>query len=396
MRDAVGPGTILGYCTNVHAAQSFDELLSNLDRHALAVKQRLSPERPMGVGLWLPASAAREVEHRGLDERLRDWLGERQLLAYTMNGFPFGDFHADVVKHRVYRPTWAEAERVEYTERLARLLATLVPEGGEGSISTVPIGWPSDVDNDAAVGAAAANLRRVAETLAEIEQRAGRWIHLDLEPEPGCVLDTAADVAGFFERRLLGGADEDRVRRHLGVCHDVCHAAVMFEPQAEAIARYRDAGVPIGKVQLSAAVHAPFDELDSAGRLEAIAQLRQFDEPRYLHQTNLGVDGPLVDDLPEALAGLAEGGDDAEPEPWRVHFHVPLFVERFGRLATTSGEVVEAMRLLAGGGEVRHFEAETYAWGVLPESMRAATLDEGIAEELAWVRRQWSSIEAEG
>lgn len=385
MRDALGPGTVLGYCTNVHAAHSFDDLCANLDQHAVAVKQRVSPGAPMGVGLWLPASAVREVEQRDLGPRLRAFLDERGLLAYTINGFPFGDFHADVVKHAVYRPTWAEPARLEYTMLLARLLAALLPEGGEGSISTLPLGWPTDLDSDAAIEAAAGHLRRLAEGLADLEQRTGRWVHVDLEPEPGCVLDTAADVVDFFERYLLDRSGSERVRRYLGVCHDVCHAAVMFEPQSEAIRRYRQAGVAIGKVQLSSAVHASFDGVVPSERPDVIDQLGQFDEPRYLHQTMLGSAGPMVEDLPEALAAIGPGEASAIDQAWRVHFHVPLFLERFGMLGTTMSDVREAIGLLAGGAVVRHFEAETYAWGVLPEELRTGSLAEGIGRELAWV-----------
>lgn len=387
MRDLLGPGSVLGYCANVHAAHAFDDMMANLDRHAVAVRERLALDGPMGVGLWLPASVADEVERDRLAPRLRAFLEERGLLAFTINGFPFGDFHADRVKHAVYRPTWAEPARLQYTLSLARLLAELIPDDAEGSISTLPLGWPTDLPDGPAIEAAAANLRRLAEQLDDLERRTGRLVHVDLEPEPGCVLETSDDVAAFFDRRLYGRGVDDAVRRHLGVCHDVCHAAVMFEPQARAIDRYLAAGVSIGKVQLSAAVHAPFDALDPAARRAAVDQLRRFDEPRYLHQTRTGPDEPLVDDLSEALARIDPAGDDPPVTPWRVHFHVPLSLEGFGSLLTTRGEVVEALASLpTGGGRPRHFEAETYAWGVLPEALKRPTLAEGIADELAWVR----------
>ena len=49
MRDAMGPGTVLGYCTNVHPSSSVAQMLANLERYALAVKARVSPHRAMGV-----------------------------------------------------------------------------------------------------------------------------------------------------------------------------------------------------------------------------------------------------------------------------------------------------------------------------------------------------------
>ena len=132
----------LSYCTNVHAGTTLAECMANLDRHAAAVKARFSPAAPMGVGLWLAADAAREVVAGGGAGPLRDFLRERGLVAQTFNGFPFGNFHAREVKRAVYQPTWVQASRLRYTLDLAEILAQLLAEGQEGSISTLPLGWP--------------------------------------------------------------------------------------------------------------------------------------------------------------------------------------------------------------------------------------------------------------
>src|SRR5687767_9310597 len=116
-----------GYCTNVHAGASLEETCANLQKHALAVKERHSPDRPMGVGLWLSAAAAAEVKGADGAGRLRDWLTERGLVPYTLNGFPFGNFHQAVVKHRVYEPTWWQGARLEYTLSLVDILHEILP-----------------------------------------------------------------------------------------------------------------------------------------------------------------------------------------------------------------------------------------------------------------------------
>ena len=51
----------VGYCTNVHAGADLAQTRANLERYALAVKQRVSPDAPMGVGLWLSARSARQL-----------------------------------------------------------------------------------------------------------------------------------------------------------------------------------------------------------------------------------------------------------------------------------------------------------------------------------------------
>lgn len=389
MRDVLGPGTTLGYCTNVHAGAGLAETIGNLKRYSLAVKNRVSTDEPMGVGLWLSAKAARELlEATDPLTRFRDWLDEAGLEPFTLNGFPHGDFHGPEVKYRVYAPDWRDPARLLYTLDLARILAVLRPEGAEGSISTLPIGWRASLGTDPSGPAQAArHLHELAEQLERIEQEQGRLIHVDLEPEPGCYLDTSPDVVEFFENHLLRDGDGDRILRYLRVCHDICHAAVMFEENAAAIANYEKAGIQIGKVQISSAIRVAGDRLDDAERRSALDQLSRFAEDRYLHQTVIR-DSRFFDDLPLALG---EPNATELRSEWRVHFHVPLYLERCGLLETTQRQVDDCLCALKRRGLVRHYEAETYAWSVLPSELRVTDLAAGIANELRWLRERFSA-----
>jgi sugar phosphate isomerase/epimerase len=387
VRELLGRDTLVGYCTNVHAGAGFREMRRNLEHHATAVKAAVSPDAPLPVGLWLARPAAAELCDPRDRETFAGWLRQRGLMPYTFNGFPYSDFHASVVKHRVYEPDWTSGERAAYTIELAEILAALLgEEEEEGSISTLPLGWRAAIEaRPDAVERATENLLRVAEHLVRLEERSGKRIHVDLEPEPGCYLDTARDVVDFFRSYLFPRADERVVRRHLGVCHDVCHAAVMFEEQAAVLRAYREAAVPVGKVQLSAAVRAPLQRLDERRRRAALEQLSRFEERRYLHQTVVrsGEERKFFDDLQVALAAA-----DLSAAEWRVHFHVPLFVDRFGLLESTNDEVLRWLEALRDEDGVRHFEVETYAWDVLPGSLRTGDLAAGIARELTWLRER--------
>ena len=389
MQDALGTDTHLGYCTNVHAGPSYEQTLTNLQRHAMAVKQRVSPDAPMGLGLWLSAQAASQLIASERIAELRHWLDERGLYVFTLNGFPFGDFHDTVVKHRVYQPDWTQRNRYEYTLNLAHILAGLLPEQGTGSISTLPIGWRADIAARAGAARAAGHmLTDLVHRLARLELDTGKCIHVDLEPEPGCCFDTSDGAAAYFREHLRGTADDLSVRSYLRVCHDVCHAAVMFEDQADAFRRYREAGLEVGKVQLSSALRVPFDGMNADEQRAALAELRQFAEGRYLHQTVVRTDDgatTFYDDLPEALAAADEAG--AARGEWRVHFHVPVHYERIGRLHTTREHVPAAMHS-AVHNHVAHFEVETYAWRVLPEHLQHGELADGLAAELDWVRQR--------
>ena len=227
------PANDARYCSNVHPGSSLGQVLQGLERHAVGVHERLGGDARLPLGLWLGADALDDAGRFGV-QRLRDWLGERSLRVFAMNGFPFGDFHHEVVKHDVYRPDWTDDARTHYTLGLAELLAGLLDAGESGSVSTVPLGWGAALDEHE-VAVCAERLRALCAGLEELEDRTGRCIHVDLEPEPGCAIERLDGLASFFERHLLGGSDEARVRRHLRACVDCCHAAVMYEDFARGL-----------------------------------------------------------------------------------------------------------------------------------------------------------------
>ena len=403
-----------GYCTNVHAGLTLQDAQANLERIAVRVRSEVAPAGRLPVGLWLPEPVARQLVRAEDVARFADWLAERGLKPYTFNGFPQGDFHQAVVKHAVYEPTWLDRARVDYTCLLADILAGLLPENMSGSISTVPLGWPNRQWNADDFARAAANLQQVARHFDALAQRTGHEIVLAIEPEPGCVLDTAEDIVEFFAGPLFK-EDSGIVRRHVTVCHDICHSAVMFESQAHALETYARHGIRVGKLQVSSAIEVPWYEAagDEATAQAMAAQLRSFNEPRYLHQTtrqrrndgnNPSVE--LVEDLPVALRQWLHG-EDAQSSTehsaiagfpiaaWRVHFHVPIYTERFGLLRATRDDIVDAVGCLHRLRDLQvadrawftgDYEVETYAWGVLPPELQVPELAVGIARELEYFR----------
>ncbi len=377
----------IGYCTNVHAGADLETTRANLQQHAIGVKQQFVPDAPLGVGLWLSAKAARQLREEGQIEEFAAWLAEAGLAPFTLNGFPYGDFHQPVVKHEVYKPTWSERARADYTLDLIEIFDTLLPAGTEGSISTLPLQWGTPVPEADQLSAAAANLRAVAVRLARLEETSGRLIYVCLEPEPGCVIDRAQDVVRFFEDHLFADGDEATIRRHIRVCHDICHSVVMFEEQADAFRKLKAAGIHVGKVQVSSAVIVPFDEIAPQQRTDALDQLRSFAEDRYLHQTVVrsapAAEPVFFEDLPRALE-TANNPEELTGQ-WRVHFHVPVYMERFGLLRTSKEQILECLEIATREmPELSHYEVETYAWDVLPEELRQARLSDGIAKELRW------------
>lgn len=377
----------IAYCSNVHAGADLAETRGNLETHAKRVKELFSPEGPMGIGLWLSAQSAGELvgdPDRG--DAFRLFLAEAGLNPFTFNGFPFGNFHQEVVKREVYLPTWFQRDRLGYTQTLARLI-DLLAAPGVATISTLPIGWRAAVSQDD-LQEAGRLMRELVESLRRMEAETGRLVRLCIEPEPGCVIQYSRDVVDFVENYLLIGGMEDVTRRHICVCHDICHAVVMCEEQSEVLQTYRASGIGVGKVQVSSAIVVDFDEIPATDRGLAHDQLSSFAEDRYLHQTTVQKrDGEVdfYDDLPMALAAL-DDPKDAEGT-WRIHFHVPVHLSRFGLLQSSQQAIRDCVECCRDHSDVEHFEVETYAWNVLPADLRPEDLSVGIADELAWFSR---------
>jgi hypothetical protein len=371
-RMRVGGGRHLTYCTNVHPAESLAEVRDMLVREVVPVAQRFA--EPFGVGLRLSARAVSELAQPDALRRLRVLLDEHRLYVFTLNGFPWGDFHQRV-KQSVYRPDWRTPERSEYTGRLALTLAALLPPLVEtGSISTVPGMIRSEV-TPAARAEVARRLRVLARALERLHQETGKEIVLALEPEPGCMLESTGDVIALFRDEL----DDAPSRRYLGLCLDACHLAVEGEDPARAVQSLAREHIRIAKLQLSTALEIGFDGADR----EAVAELNRFADDVYLHQVverRAEEEPRRFLDLPDALAALGPGARN-----WRIHFHVPVFAEQLGRFRNTQRELVA---LLRAADDCPHLEVETYTWNVLPPEHRTESLTDGITRELKWVLKQ--------
>lgn len=391
-----GAAALLTYCMNVHPGESLEELLRTLDGPVTRVKRAACAERPMGLGLWLAAGLARHLAaDRGARAELRRRLERQDLFVFTMNAFPYGGFHAQRVKEAVFAPSWAEGDRLDYTRTCAELLAELLPAGVRGSISTVPLGH-------AAAGFAAADRARARDQLVEmaraleaLEHRCGADITLGLEPEPGAALASVADGVQFLadEVHPVGGA---AARRHIGLCVDACHEAVMFEDPQRAVRALVERRVRVAKLQVTAALRI-VGSADRRAAVRAAERLAAFDEGRYFHQVAVrGRRGVThFPDLPHFLRA-ARRARGAPFDEARAHFHVPVFAEPDGELGTTRPHLERLLGLVTEARLTDHFEVETYTFDVIPAAERArlgaTELEAALGRELGWARTRLAAV----
>ena len=391
----------LSYCSNIHPGESWEATFENLKTYIPEVRNRLGNSDAFGIGLRLSHEASLVLEEEDKFEEFQSWLTAENAYVFTLNGFPYGDFHRQVVKEKVHFPDWTTADRTDYSLRSFRILADLLPEGVDGGISTSPISYrhwfKGKAALDQAMEKATDNLLKVVVELATLEKIKGKFLHLDIEPEPDGILENSDEMIWLFTDWLLpkgipflsqelGISEleaEFLIKRHIQVCYDVCHFAIVYEDPADTFAKFAAQGIQIGKIQISAALKVLIPESLEA-KLEIIQKLQPFAESTYLHQVvGKGKSNLLssYSDLPEAIEKLSETKD----EEWRIHFHVPIFLKDYGALSSTQSAIKIVLNQILKNPQItNHLEVETYTWEVLPEDTKL-TLGESISRELAWV-----------
>ncbi|MFD2202617.1 metabolite traffic protein EboE [Shivajiella indica] len=393
-------GHHLTYCTNIHPGESWDATFKNLQNFIPGIKNKLSKDKPFGIGLRSSHEASLELSKPKRLSAFKKWLDENDCYVFTFNGFPYGGFHRQVVKDEVHQPDWTTPERLAYTSRLFNILADLIPEGMDGGISTSPLSyrhWHQGAEKlEEAIKKSTLNLAVIAEQLFLIKQKTGKLLHLDIEPEPDGILENSQEVIAYFKNYLipigshflneklgLTSKEAEKVLKdHIRICYDVCHFAVVFEKPADVFKAFESEGIQIGKIQISAALKVQIPK-DQENRVELQEILSSFAESTYLHQVvGNNPNGQLASykDLPEAILGLEE----STQEEWRIHFHVPVFLSDYGKISSTQQDILEVLKYIGKKKVCNHLEVETYTWEVLPEGINL-DLESSIVRELQWV-----------
>lgn len=402
----------LSYCSNLHQGESLDAVLENIRRYFVPVRKARDLQT-MSSGLWLSAAAAQELRAETAKLKLRQALHDAGVRLTSLNGFPYGNFHSDVVKQAVYQPNWSQPQRLVYSQQLAELLAFCLPDDEPyGSISTLPLGYAQDYANDVdgtLTQQAIDNMLHMEHFLAQLHHQSGKKILLCLEMEPDCVLEHTSQLLAFFAELETQSC---RKPEYLGICFDICHQGVMFEDIRLSLTRILEAGIQIGKIQVSNAIDVNLAACPSTEELRQV--LMPFARDKFLHQVKVPARNQLSQrQISAKLFPLSEQTTNLESSPdlylaledsdnsssllnnsdtARIHFHIPLHTSQFISPLITSlhGELEATLQFLADFKQKPkpHLEVETYTWQVLPQEMQPENDEQliaGINKELNWL-----------
>ncbi|XDD45526.1 metabolite traffic protein EboE [Leptospira sp. WS39.C2] len=390
---------LLTYCSNIHSGESWFDHFQELKTYLPKIKEQISPNLPFAIGLRLSNEASIVLSEKENLMEWKNWLQQESIFVISINGFPFGGFHSEVVKEDVYHPDWSTNERYEYTKRLFTLLDEMLPKGEEGGVSTPPLSYfyfdTNDLDRKSRILKCTEKIIHTLVDLIHFRIKTGRLLHLDIEPEPDGLLGTHSDFTKWFETELVPSAlsilkkefgyDQtlavESIKEHIRLCLDVCHLAVTFEVNEYLFSELKRTGIKVGRIQISSALKVKFSDHTQA----TLLSLKPFDEKKYLHQVvSVKQNGEKKSyrDLGEAISNGAENGEE-----WRIHFHVPIFLETYGNFLSTQEELSFVLDFHKQNPFTNVLEVETYTWNVLPESLQIS-LESSIQRELNWVKKK--------
>ena len=374
----------LAYCTNIHPGNDWAQTRRSLEQQVLAVRNRVCPDEPYAIGLRLSAKAAAELAEPSELASFQRWLEANNCYVFTINGFPYGNFHGERVKEQVYRPDWTSPDRLNYTNQLFDILVQLLPPGVSGSVSTVPGSFKRFINTGDQRQAIHDNLYQCFQHIDRLCERHDLDLHLGLEPEPLGLFETSKETVAFFDRFLIDRRPVESILRRIGVNYDTCHLAVEHESARGAIERLDNASIRLSKLHLSSALKLPRPDPQDA------ALLQPFGEDTYLHQVVARQGDEIVEryeDLPAALEELRHG--NLAHDEWRIHFHIPLHAAPQAPLQSTSDHILDTLDLLAERPTLcQHLEMETYTWAVLPKELHSANVVDQLAKEYEWLLPQ--------
>lgn len=385
---------LLGYSTNVHRGETLEQIYANLKRFTIPIRKRVFGDAESGLELHIGMSAGSELRERRARQAFGAFLKENGLQLFSVNAYPLKSFHTRRVKEQVYSPSWTEGSRCRWTILIAEILADLLPPGLQGSVSTLGGAYRHKEHGPATFRKLALQYLQAVDSFHQIEQQTGKTIVLAVEPEPETTFETAGDIIGFYEsylypaakaawgrKRLSEAKVEERLRRFFTVNFDTCHFSVLFEDLVSSLRELNQAGLAVGKVHVTNAIRLTNPLRSPAG----FQEFRGMHEPRYFHQfCGANRDGDVVwrdvdlNRLPRELKP-SRHSDLAE---LRSHYHVPLYLKRFGKLHTTIDDTLLALREIKRKRMTNHVVIETYTWPILQAEEKLVS---GISKEFRWL-----------
>ena len=186
----------LAYCTNIHRGEAVTTW-RRYEAAGLAVRDRVSPPSLTPSACASGTRLPRELSDPATLKDFRAWLDRENCYIFADQRPSLRSSCTAGESRSSYLPDWTTRTGGIHN-RLFDLLAELLPDGVEGSVSTVPCPTRSSSKPTPRSGRCGTILAG-SDLIARLSERTGETLHLGLEPEPLCSRKPARRRPGSSE-----------------------------------------------------------------------------------------------------------------------------------------------------------------------------------------------------
>ncbi|HIH2762444.1 MAG TPA: metabolite traffic protein EboE [Candidatus Azoamicus sp. MARI] len=359
---------IITYCSNIFKNNNVLDLFYNLNKYKKELKGYKN------ISICLSNKIIKEINDKRNIEKILNWTKINKKNIPLINGFVYKNFHQKLIKEKIYYPDWTKKERLNFTKNIIFFAQKLNKKSKICGISTLPITYNIWIKKNIKY-----NLKKtinyffdILNILMQIKKYKNILIHIDIEPEPFCFLESCKDFIYFFKLWLMPGLKKKIktyfnintreatkiIAKHLNLCFDTCHSAVMFENEKKSLDLIRQLKIKIGRVQVSSAIK--IKNINNKN----FTHLTFLKKSPFLHQSLIKMKN-LTFIKTNDFKNIKIINNNLIKEI-RIHCHVPIYIKKILKyFETTQKELKNSLINIIKHNDTRNLEIETYTYNIL-------------------------------
>ncbi len=372
----------LTYCSNIFKEKTLYDLLEKIEKYAFFLRKTFKKK---WVGLSLCMSNKLIIELHEFKKLIffGKWLKRHNFYLSSLNGFVYKVFHKKKIKENIYYPDWTSKNRNLYTKKLIMLLVHMKTGFNNSSISTMPISfrnWCKKKDRKYIFFRSSVNILDILNYLVMLNKKKKCFIHLDIEPEPFCLIESFENFLNFYFKWLIPNLNFCLyisyikrslyyLKKYINLCYDICHFSVNYYNHDKIISSILKNKLKVGKVQVSSALEV-FPDCNN--KTIIINELFFLTKSKFLHQnTAFDKNNSLFIKNSDIIFIL----NKTLTYNTRIHCHMPLYLTRYKKFLKTTSEETKAVFLkILNQLNVRHVEIETYTYDMLLKNEKFSSI----------------------
>ncbi len=352
----------LTYCSNIFKVNNINKLIDNINKYIESITDK---KRNIGISLCISNQILKKLRNQNTISKIKTWQINNKIYIPSINGFVYQKFHKKHIKEKIYSPDWTSINRFYFTKNLILLSNSLRVHKKTINISTLPLSyknWSKKTDIDHILYSSVKNITMLINTEIQLNIKNRYYTTIDIEPEPTCTIEDYKTLINFNQywlnpAQLKNHNSITKLKKHIGVCYDICHLSTMFCKHEKTINILKRKKININKIQISSSLKTIIPK--NKKHLSKIKKnLILLNKSNFLHQSNFKKQKNLekYTDINKML-NIVETKKNYE---LRIHCHIPIYKKKFKCIDTTYTDIEKITKLLKHNHISKNLEIETY------------------------------------